>query len=57
MPKTKLVVTLIAICLVDMVIPIPILGLVLLHIVFTRPAWFRSLVDEVYQSRGNLPPS
>jgi len=50
MPKTKLVVMLIAICLVDMVIPIPILGLVLLHVVFTRPAWFQEVVDAVYQT-------
>ncbi len=57
MSKTRLVVTLIAICLVDMVIPIPILGLVLLHVVLTRPAWFREIVDEIYQGNGNLPPS
>ena len=57
MSKTWLVVMLVVICLVDMVIPIPILGLVLLHVVLTRPVWFREMVDEVYQSRGNLPPS
>ena len=50
MSKTRLVVTLVAICLVDMVIPIPILGLVLLHVVLTRPVWFRELVDGVYNA-------
>ena len=50
MSKTQLVVILIAICLVDMVIPIPILGFVLLHVVLTRPAWFRELVDGVYHA-------
>ena len=48
MPKAQLVMMLIAICLVDVVIPIPILGLVLIHVVFTRPAWFREIVDGVY---------
>lgn len=48
MSKTRLVVTLIAVCVIDTVIPLPILGLVLLHVIFTRPAWFRELVDGVY---------
>ncbi|MBT3603750.1 MAG: hypothetical protein HOE48_07720 [Candidatus Latescibacteria bacterium] len=48
MSKTQLVVVLIAICVVDMVIPVPILGLILVHVVFTRPAWFREMVDRVY---------
>ena len=49
MSKTRLVVMLVVICLVDVVIPIPILGLVLLHVVLTRPVWFREVVDGVYQ--------
>ena len=45
---TRLVVTLVALCLVDTVIPVPILGLILIHVILTRPAWFRSVVDDIY---------
>ncbi len=46
--RTKLVLILILLCLVDMVIPGPILGLVLIHVVLSRPPWFQNLVHEVY---------
>jgi hypothetical protein len=50
MPKTQLIIILITICLVDIIIPIPILGLLLLHVVFTRPSWFRALIDGIYNA-------
>jgi len=50
MPKTQLVAMLIGICLIDVIIPIPILGLVLLHVVFALPFWFRELVDRIYNT-------
>jgi hypothetical protein len=48
MSKSRLVAVMIGICLVDVIVPIPILGLLLIHVIFTRPAWFRTLVDNVY---------
>jgi len=50
MSKTRLVIILVAICLVDTVIPLPILGFVLLHVIFVRPLWFRQLVDGIYNA-------
>jgi hypothetical protein len=49
MSRTKVVTFLILLCLIDMVIPVPILGLVLVHVVFTRPAWFNEVVERVYR--------
>ena len=45
---TKLILTLAALCLIDLIIPIPILGLMLVYVVLEKPAWFRDLVHEVY---------
>lgn len=35
-------------CLVDMAIPLPILGAILIYVVLNKPIWFRALVEEVY---------
>jgi hypothetical protein len=32
-------------------LPFPVLGFVLLAIVFKRPPWFKSLVERLYQGR------
>ena len=31
------------------ILPIPVLALVLLFVIFTRPPWFRSLVNRLYR--------
>ena len=49
MKRTRVVVLLVLLCLLDMVSPVPILGLILLHSVFTRPEWLRRRVEEVYR--------
>ena len=36
------------ICVVDVVIPIPILGLILIYVVLQRPSWFADAVGEIY---------
>jgi len=38
--------------LVDLVIPLPILGAVLLAVAITRPPWFIRMVRELYGERG-----
>ena len=48
--KTKALIFLIIIGIIDMVIPIPILGLVLLYVVFQRPPWFMDVVSDIYKS-------
>ncbi len=47
-PRTQLLLTLIALGLVDVVIPIPILGLILIYVVLKRPPWFLRRVREIY---------
>jgi hypothetical protein len=48
--KTKTLIVLIILGIIDMVIPIPILAVVLLSVVFQRPPWFRDVVNEIYKS-------
>ena len=39
--------------LVDVVIPVPILGIILIVVVVNRPPWFRELVDDIYGERSS----
>ena len=48
--KTKTLIFLIILGIIDMVIPIPILAVVLLSVVFQRPPWFMDVVNEIYKS-------
>jgi len=48
--KSKALIFLIILGIIDMVIPIPILGLVLLHVVLQKPHWFIDVVSELYKS-------
>jgi hypothetical protein len=47
--KTKTLIFLIILCIVDMLIPIPILGVILISVVFQKPLWFRDVVSEIYK--------
>lgn len=47
---TKTLIVLIALCLVDMFIPIPILGGVLIYVVLQKPTWFTKMVSDIYDS-------
>jgi hypothetical protein len=49
--KMKTLIALIALSLVDMVIPIPILGIILIYVVVQKPAWFTELSQEIYANR------
>jgi hypothetical protein len=46
--KTKIIISLIILGIIDMVIPIPILGIILLYVVLEKPSWFRRAVRDVY---------
>ncbi len=46
--QSKLILVLAVLCLIDLVIPVPILGLILIYAVLEKPDWFRDLVQEVY---------
>jgi len=47
--KTQCLIGLSGLALVDMVIPIPILGAILIFVVIQKPAWFQNLVRDVYK--------
>jgi hypothetical protein len=48
--KTKTLVFLIILCFVDVVIPIPILGIILICVILQRPPWFTDVVGEIYNT-------
>ena len=48
--KTKSLIVLIILCIIDVVIPIPILGVILIYIVLQRPPWFTDVVGEIYHT-------
>jgi hypothetical protein len=46
--RTRYLLILIFLGLIDIVIPIPILGLILINVIFRKPAWFTEAVSEIY---------
>jgi len=46
--RTKVIIVLCLAGLVDTVLPFPVLAVVCLYVVATRPQWFRNLVRRVY---------
>ena len=47
--KTKLLIGLVILAVVDMVIPIPFTALLLLYVVLERPPWFGTWTMEIYK--------
>lgn len=47
--KTKLLIGLILLSVMDMVVPFPIIGVILIHILLQKPPWFPNLVREIYE--------
>ena len=46
--KTQVLITLSALSIVDIIIPVPIVGLILIYVVLQRPAWFTEMVRDIY---------
>lgn len=46
--RTRCLMNLVALALLDAVIPIPILGVVLIYVVLQKPLWFREMVSQLY---------
>jgi hypothetical protein len=46
--RTKVLAGLIALALVDVVIPVPVIGLILMYVIFAKPLWFSDLVAQIY---------
>ena len=49
--KTKLLIYLSILCLLDMAIPIPFAALMLLYVIFEKPRWFKNLVIDIYKEQ------
>ena len=47
--QNKTILILILLGLVDILIPIPIIGLILVYVVIQKPSWFMDLVQEIYR--------
>ena len=47
--KTQILINLIVLAVVDTFIPIPITAMVLIMVLFQRPAWFKTWVDSIYR--------
>ena len=50
--KSKTIILLIVLCLVDIVIPIPIIGIILIYVVFQQPSWFKDMFNDIYNITG-----
>jgi hypothetical protein len=48
--KTKILLYLSILAFVDMIIPIPFTALMLIYVIFEKPAWFKNSVTEIYNS-------
>ena len=48
--KTRTLIVLIALSLVDAIVPIPIVGIILIVVILQKPTWFQDLVQEVYEA-------
>lgn len=46
--KSKCLMALIFLGIVDVLIPLPILGLFLIYVVLQRPPWFMDVAKEIY---------
>jgi TRAP-type C4-dicarboxylate transport system permease small subunit len=44
----KILIVLVAMALVDILIPVPIAVFLLIYVLYQKPAWFKELADEVY---------
>jgi len=47
--RTKTIFVLILLGIVDVVIPIPIIGLMLIYVIVQKPSWFLDLAQEIYR--------
>ncbi len=46
----KYLILLIILCITDVVIPVPILGVTLIYIVLQKPLWFTDAVSKIYDA-------
>ena len=48
--KTQILIYILVVAVFDTIIPIPITALVLIHVLYQKPPWFKAWVEEIYRS-------
>jgi hypothetical protein len=48
--KTQVLISLIALGLIDRVIPLPITAGILIYVALQRPTWFTDMVHDIYRA-------
>lgn len=48
---TKPLIILFFLCLVDMIIPLPVVGGILIYVMLQKPPWFMDTVNDIYKKR------
>ena len=48
--KNQVLIYVLVLAVFDTIIPIPITALVLIHVLYQKPRWFRECVEEIYRS-------
>jgi len=48
--NTKILIYLSILALFDMIIPIPFTAIMLIYVIIEKPAWFKNLVTDIYNS-------
>ena len=48
--KNQVLIYIIVLAVFDTIIPIPITALVLIHVLYQKPRWFREWVEDIYRS-------
>jgi hypothetical protein len=46
--KTKFLLWLTLLAIVDTIVPFPIVGVILIYVLLQNPPWFRNVVTEIY---------
>ena len=47
--RNKVLVGLLLLCVIDLLIPLPIIGGILVYVVAQRPPWFVDLANRIYR--------
>jgi len=47
--QSKTILILILLGVIDVLIPIPVIGLILIYVVIQKPSWFKDLVKDIYR--------
>jgi len=51
---SKLLISLILLGIIDVIIPIPIVGVILIYVILKKPPWFREMVRAIYNEGREL---